>query len=246
MKIVIVGYWNMWKMVEQIANEKESCSVVSIVSTHYGELHFVEDILWKEFDIVIDFSLPDKILKNIEFYAKNNIKAVIGGTGWYKHIDKVKDLYKSSNGAILWASNFSIWVNLFWEILKNASQIMNNMPDYDVFWHEFHHNKKIDSPSGTALTTANILLDNIDRKTDIVTQELKRKIQPNELHFSSTRWWSIPWTHSVYFDSLVDTIQITHTARWRHWFALWAVLAGQWLTDKQGYYEISDWMKTIC
>lgn len=109
---------------------------------------------------------------------------------------------------------------------------MDAFPAYDVFGHEFHHKQKADAPSGTALTTAKIITETISRKKKIVTHELQRKIEPDELHFSSTRGGSIPGTHSVYFDSPFDTIEITHTARTREGFALGAVLAAERLQDK--------------
>ena len=123
---------------------------------------------------------------------------------------------------------------------------MNKFEDYDVFWHEFHHNKKADSPGWTAILIANILLENIDRKKEIITKELSnRSIKPEELHFSSTRGWSIPWTHSIYFDSIVDTIEIKHTARSRDGFAIWSLICAEWLKDKTGYFEIHDFMSAV-
>ncbi len=123
---------------------------------------------------------------------------------------------------------------------------MNKFEEYDVFGHAFHHRTKVDSPSGTAIMTGNILLKNIDRKTKMIYDDPShRAIDNNELHFSSTSGWSIPGTHSVYFDSLVDTIEITHTARSRDWFAIWAVVCWEWLKDKIWYFEIDDFMKEV-
>ena len=122
---------------------------------------------------------------------------------------------------------------------------MNHFDDYDVFGHEFHHNQKADSPSGTARSTAQILLNILDRKTTLVTEELNRKIEPSELHFSSTRGGSIPGTHSVYFDSQADTIEIRHTARSRSGFASGALRSAEWLQGKTGFFSIEDYLKTI-
>ena len=122
---------------------------------------------------------------------------------------------------------------------------MNHFDEYDVFWHEFHHNMKADSPSGTAISTANIVLEHIDRKSTLITNDLQRKINPEELHFSSTRWWSIAWTHSVYFDSPFDNIEITHSAKNRNWFALWAILWAEWIYNKKWYFEIEDMMENF-
>jgi 4-hydroxy-tetrahydrodipicolinate reductase len=167
-------------------------------------------------------------------------------TGWYKHISEVKDLFKSSNWALLWSSNFSLWVHIFRKIVEAGAKIINKFDDYDILWHEFHHNKKADSPSGTAITTANILLKNIDRKKTIITEELKdRSILPEELHFSSSRGGSIPWIHSVYFDSPFDTIKIEHSARTRDGFALGSIVCAEWLENKTGYFEVKDFMDEI-
>ena len=122
---------------------------------------------------------------------------------------------------------------------------MNKFDDYDIFVHEFHHNKKADSPSGTAVMIGKILTDNIERKKKIVTEELKRKIESDELHISSTRSGAIPGTHIVGFDSPADTIELKHTARSRQGLALGAVMAAQWIQNKKGFYGIDDMMKSI-
>ena len=243
MKIVVAWYWRMWKFVEFHAKEKWY-EIILIISPELWTKK--EDLLNLDFDVIIEFSMPEVAIENMKFYSENNYKVVMATTGWYDKLDEVKEMFKKSNWALLWSWNFSIWVLLFFEFVKNSSKIMNKFEDYDVFWHEFHHNKKADSPGGTALITANILLENIDRKTEIITSELKdRPIKPSELHFSSTRWWSIPWIHSVFFDSQVDNIEITHTARSRDWFAVWSIVCANWLKDKTGYYEIQDFMKEV-
>ena len=119
-------------------------------------------------------------------------------------------------------------------MMESAAKIMGQFSDYDIYGHESHHSQKSDSPSGTAITTANILLEHIDRKDTLVTESLTdRKIRPNELHFSSSRGGSVPGTHSVYFDSPFDTIELTHTARTREGFALGSLLSAQWIRDRQ-------------
>jgi len=243
MKIAIVGYGRMWKLVEDYA-KKRGHEIAIIIDPIYNTSK--ENLLNTEFDVIIEFSIPGAAMENMKFYAENNMKVVMATTWWYNKVEEIKELFKKSNWAILWSSNFSLWVHLFWKMIENAWKIINNFDDYDVFWHEFHHNKKADSPSWTAITTANIILDNVDRKKELITEELKhRAIKPEELHFSSTRWWNIPWTHSVYFDSLFDTIKIEHTARTREWFALWSVVCAEWLNKKIWYYEISDFVKEI-
>src|SRR3989338_3856432 len=129
-------------------------------------------------------------------------------------------------------------------ILKKlqAAKIMNNVKDYDVFVHEFHHSQKADSPSGTAVMIGKIIIESIKRKNKVVTEELKRKIEPNELHISSTRGGSIPGTHIVGFDSAADTIELKHTARNRSGFALGAVMAAEWLDGRKGFFTMNDFI----
>lgn len=141
----------------------------------------------RETDVLIDCSTPAVIMDNMKFYAENNFKAVIGTTGWYDQIDEVKNLFESSNGALLWASNFALGVHLYFRILGYAAAQMNKFEEYDVFGREIHHKNKKDSPSGTTLSAAKVLLSHLDRKTKLVTEELTRKIEDHELHFSSTR-----------------------------------------------------------
>jgi 4-hydroxy-tetrahydrodipicolinate reductase len=243
MKIAIVWYGRMWKLVEEYSKSRwHEVSIIIDPTLNTKK----EDLLNAEFDVIIEFSIKEIALENMRFYAENNMKVVMATTGWYDKLDEVKWYFKNSTWALLWAWNFSLWVHLFWKIIENTSKLMNNFVDYDIFWHEFHHNKKADSPSWTAITTWNIILENIDRKNKLVTEELAhRSIEPNELHFSSTRWWNIPWIHKVYFDSPFDTIKIEHSARTRDGFALWSVVSAEWLLKKEWYFEIGDFIKEL-
>jgi len=244
MNLVLVWYWRMWQIIHKQA-ENRWHSIIDILDPSKWTINNIENLKKIKFDVLIDFSVPSVAMQNIKFYAQNNIKAVVWTTGWYDNIEEVEKLFSETSWAILWASNFSIWVNLFWEILKKASQIMDRVEDYDVFWHEFHHKAKIDSPSWTAISTASCVINNMTRKNKLVTERLDRAPLEDELHFSSTRWWSVPGTHSVYFDSPFDTIEIKHTARSRNWFALWSVLAAEWLNDKTWYFEVKDWVSDL-
>lgn len=243
MKIALVWYGRMWKIVEEYIKKRwhELAIIIDPQLTTKKE-----DLLDAEFDVIIEFSIPDIAIENLKFYAKNNYKVVMATTWWYEKIDEVKKLFEESKWALIWSSNFSLWIHIFWKIIDSATKIINKFDDYDVFWHEFHHDKKADSPSWTALTTSEIILKNIWRKTSLLTETLKeRSIKWDELHFTSTRWWSIPWTHSVYFDSKFDTIEIKHQARSREWFALWSVVCAEWIKNKNWYFEIRDFMKEM-
>ncbi len=243
MRIAIVGYWRMGQLIEYHTKQKWH-EIVTIIDPIKNTKK--EDLLNVDFDVIIEFSIPQVALENMKFYAENNMKVVMATTGWYDELETIKRYFENSKWAILWSWNFSLWVNLFWEMVENASKIMNNFSDYDVFAHEFHHNKKADSPSWTLINTWNKILKNINRKEIIVTETLsERPIKENELHLTSTRGGSIPWTHSVYFDSIFDTIEIKHTARTRNWFAIWSIESANWLKDKKWYFEMKDFMKEI-
>lgn len=243
MKIAIVWYGRMWQLVEK--HSLDRWHEISIIIDPVKNTK-KEDLLKVDFDVIIEFSIPQVVMENMRFYAENNMKVVMATTWWYDNLDEIKKLFKTSSWALVWSWNFSLGVNIFWKILENASKIIDKFSDYDVFVHEFHHNKKADSPSWTALNTATILVDNISRKQNIVTETLShRAIENNEIHISSTRWWNIPWIHQVFFDSPFDTIKIEHSARTRDWFAIWAIVCAEWLNWKKGYFEISDFMKEI-
>ena len=199
----------------------------------------------KDVDVCVDFTNPDSVMENIKKITKFGKNIVVGTTGWYDKIEDIKKIIEDEEIGLIWSGNFSIGVNIYFKIIENAAKIINKVDDYDIFVHEFHHNKKADSPSGTAVMIGEILTNNIERKNKIVTEELKRKIEPDELHISSTRGGSIPGTHIVGFDSAADTIELKHTARNRGGFAMGAVMAAEWIQGKKGFYDINDMMKSI-
>jgi 4-hydroxy-tetrahydrodipicolinate reductase len=147
---------------------------------------------------------------------------------------------KKSKIGFVYASNFSIGINIFSNIVEHASKIIDKFGDYDIYGYELHHNQKADSPSGTAKTLAEILTNCIKRKNKVIFEKIDRKIQPNEIHFASVRSGSIPGTHVVGFDSLSDTIELKHIARNREGFALGALMAAGWIKNRKGFYSIKD------
>ena len=246
MKIIISGYGRMGRIIEKTAT-KRGHTIVATVDPFASEASaksLSQEIL-DDADVVIDFSIPGTALKNAKIICSAGKKLVMGTTGWYSEMDEMTALSKKKGAAIIWSGNFSLGVNIFFSILARTAQIMNSFSEYDPFIHEFHHNKKADSPSGTAAMLGNILLKNIDRKTSIVSEELKRQIKPEELHISSTRGGSIPGTHIVAFDSPVDTIELKHTARGREGFAAGAVAAAEWIENRTGFFNINDMMQDI-
>jgi len=148
-----------------------------------------------------------------------------------------------NNIGLIHAANFSLGMNIFYHIVKESAKLIDQFDNYDISGLELHHNKKADSPSGTAKTLAEILLNNIRRKEKVTYEMVNRKIEPDELHFASVRSGSIPGTHKIIFDSTADTIELSHSARNREGFAIAAVIAAEWLHGKKGFFTIDDLMK---
>src|SRR3989339_766617 len=246
MRISLIGFGKMGQEIYKIA-EREKIIVSSIIDPHHQKATCsgITHQSLKNTDVAIDFTHPDTILENIEKAAKEKVNLVIGTTGWLDILPKVEKIVKKNHIGLIYGSNFSIGVHLFWQILEEASKKFNLFPQYDIFGHEFHHNKKADSPSGTAQKSAQIILKNIKRKKTLQTNILNRPPKPNELHFTSTRGGYIPGTHSIYFDSEADTLEITHQARSRAGFALGAIQCAKWIKGKTGLYTIEDYIKEL-
>lgn len=244
-KLALIGYGKMGKIIETLAVEKGH-EIAAIIDPYcegcYKEIT-QEAISGAE--VCIDFTHPQVVVNNIRQIAALGKNMVIGTTGWYNHLDAVKQVVEANQVGLIWSGNFSIGVNALFKIVEYAARVFNNLPDYDVLGHEFHHQNKADSPSGTANMLGKILLDNIERKQKPVYEMLDRKIGPDELHFSSSRGGAIPGTHLVMFDSAVDTVEIKHTARGREGFATGAIMAAEFIKDKTGFYNINDLMNTI-
>lgn len=234
-KIALVGYGAMGKVIESVAEEQNAVIVEKFdIDTP------IDKNAKYDFDVAIDFTHPQSVIANIEMLALLGKPMVIGTTGWYDKIDYVKNLIQEANGKLLYASNFSVGVQLFFKIVRNAARLFNSQEMYDVGLHEFHHLRKADSPSGTALSLAGIVLDEISRKEEIFTESSHDKIEASQLHVTSTRVGSVPGTHSVFFDSSFDTIELKHTARNRTGFAVGSVIAAKWLKDKPSGVYLFD------
>ncbi len=246
MKIAIVGYGQMGKMIEEAAKER-GVTVVSTIDPNTKDAKFKE--ITKEslhdVDVCIDFTHPSVIMGNIKKYCELKKNVVIGTTGWYEHMSDVKSMVKNAGIGCIWSGNFSIGVNMFFKIIEEAAKVANNLDDYDIMGVEYHHNKKADSPSGTMKMIGDILLNNIERKKTAVYTMLERQIKPDEIQLSSVRGGKIPGIHEITFDSDADSITLTHTARTRKGFAKGAVMAAEFLNGKKGFYTINDLMDKI-
>ncbi len=234
MKIAIIGYGQMGKLIEKIAPDF-GLEVVSKIDPIL-ENEITEESI-KDAEVCIDFSLPNSVLPNARKIANLRKNLVIGTTGWQEHFAEIEQLSKKFGIGIIYGSNFSIGMNTFFLIVENAAKLMNQLPQYDAFGYEMHHNKKQDSPSGTAKTLADIVINNLDRKTIRQYEKLDRKINPEEFHFPSIRCGNIPGTHTIGFDSMADTIELKHTARNREGFAQGAIQAAKWINDKKGMFN---------
>lgn len=234
MKIALVGYGKMGKMIEQIAL-KRGHTIVAKIDRDSTESDW-NDVA--KANVAIEFSMPDTAVVNIKKCFDLNIPVVVGTTGWYDHFDEIKQTAIQKNQSILTATNFSIGVNLFFHINKILAQAMENLPEYNVVIEETHHTQKLDKPSGTAITIAQGILTEIRRKQQWTLSEDTKS--ESDLSIASHRVDDVPGTHNVKYTSEIDDIEIKHTAHSRSGFAIGAVIAAEWLIDKKGYYTMSD------
>ncbi len=241
MKIAILGYGKMGRIIEQFATERGHEIVLKI------NIDNTEDLTLTNLgmaDVAIDFSTPDSALSNIELCFDAGVPVVVGTTGWYGHLQTVKNKCQQGNNTLLYASNFSVGVNVFFFVNKVLAKIMNRYPQYEVQVEEIHHTQKLDSPSGTAMTISEGILSELDRKNEWINELIGSGeefiVKPDQLLIESHRIEDVPGTHTVIYSSEVDDIEFKHKAHNRAGFALGAVLAAEWLEDKTGFYNITD------
>ncbi|MCX6152864.1 MAG: 4-hydroxy-tetrahydrodipicolinate reductase [Candidatus Kapabacteria bacterium] len=198
-----------------------------------------------DFDIAIDFSNPSCLLDNIKTCILKNKSIVIGTTGWNQYYREIKNLIDNSGIGCVYSSNYSVGMQMFMRIVAQAAALMNASSGFDIFMNEIHHKRKADSPSGTALSLANIILENVDYKKRILADKSDGKIDSEQLHVSSVRGGEIAGTHTIYIDSVADTIELTHRAKNRRGFALGALDAAKWLPGKKGLFDFKDILNEI-
>lgn len=238
MKIALIGYGKMGKEIEQIAIGRGH-EIVSIIDLSNQEDFSSE--AFKSADVAIEFTAPTVAYNNYIRAFNAGVKVVSGSTGWMDdHGDEIKDLCEKGGKTLFWASNFSLGVAIFSAVNKHLAKIMNQFPAYDVTMSETHHVHKLDAPSGTAITLAEGVLENLDRKDYWVKEEAKAT---NELPIHSIREGEVPGIHSIRYESEADSITITHDAKNRKGFALGAVLAAEFTCGKQGFLGMSDLFK---
>ena len=256
MKIAIIGYGKMGKIIERLACE-QGHSITAIVDPLAAGTSILSGIKVNKnmaeakgidlADAAIEFTQPATAAANIIALAEKKIPAVSGTTGWQERMNEVKAAIEANQSALLWSSNFSVGVNLFYRIAWHAASLINEFPEFDVGGFEAHHNKKFDSPSGTAKILAEGVVNRIKRKNTVVWETMNRRPEAEELHFPSLRVGAMTGRHSLFFDSAADTIEITHTARNREGFASGAIRAAVWLSEskRQGVYTLDDMLDDI-
>lgn len=239
MKIALVGTGQMGAAVEAVASERGH-SVVSRFDSKRPLAEAEGPGALGGADVVIDFSLPSVVVGHLERYCDWNVAAVVGTTGWDDRIEAVRARVAASEAALLHAPNFSLGVALLVRALRGITPLLEQLPEYDVYVHEVHHTRKVDSPSGTALHLARVLVDGLSRKERIETETRHERIAPEALHVSSTRAGSVVGHHTVGLDSPYDALTFTHDAKNRRGFAFGAVRAAEWLPGRRGFYTLDD------
>lgn len=243
MKIAILGYGKMGRIIEQIALDRKHEIVLKIEADNRHELT-IENL--QKADVAIEFSTPGTVLDHIDACFKAKVPVIVGTTGWYGHLQRLKNECESNGNTMLYASNFSVGVNIFFHVNKVLAKLMNQYPYYDVQVEEIHHTQKLDAPSGTAITIAEGIVEELDAKKEwvnILTDGAgspEDTIKADQLLIESLRIENVPGTHTVVYDSEVDSIEFKHTAHNRNGFALGAVLAAEWVQGKKGFYSAKD------
>lgn len=234
MKIALVGYGKMGKAIEQIALARGH-EIVSIIDIENPE-EFRSDT-FRSAEVAIEFTTPATAFGNYMKCFEAGIPVVSGTTGWLEHLDEVRRMCEKEGKTFFYASNFSIGVNIFFALNKYLAQVMNRFPEYDVRMTETHHIHKLDAPSGTAITLAEDIIANLDRK-ECWTPETAEK--PADLPIRSVREGEVPGIHEIIYESEADTIRIEHNARSRAGFALGAVVAAEFAAGKKGFLGMND------
>lgn len=228
MKIALLGYGKMGKMIEQIAISRGHEIVAKVDES-------TQDFDIKTADVAIDFSIPSVAFKNISLCLENNVPVISGTTGWLNNYDKAVELCNKNNGAFIYASNFSLGVNVFFQLNEYLAEMMKNLSQYEVAIEEIHHTQKLDAPSGTAITLAEGIINNSNKEAWKLEEAAS-----NEIPITALREPEVPGTHTISYKSEVDTIDIKHTAHNREGFALGAVVASEWIIGKTGVFSMKD------
>lgn len=229
MNIALLGYGRMGKEIEKMALSREH-TIVHKIKGNITEYDFTN------VDVAIDFSIPTAAFENITHCIQQQIPVISGTTGWLEKYEEVVQLCKEKNGAFIYASNFSLGVNIFFEMNAYLAKMMSQLEDYKVNIEEIHHTKKLDAPSGTAITLA----EGVIQHTNYTNWKLDTAENEDEIPIVAKRIPEVPGTHEINYTSTIDSISIKHEAHNRQGFALGAVVAAEWLQGKKGVYSMKD------
>ena len=236
MKLALVGYGKMGKEVEKIAKQRGH-----EISAFVNAKQPIQQVDLSNTDLAIDFSTPESVIKHIHYLTDKNIPVVVGTTGWNNELKKVEVQIAQTNGALLYASNFSIGVNLFFELNQQLAKMMNRHKEYYVSMKETHHTQKLDAPSGTAITLANDIIEQHDAVDNwSCPQHPTRNEFEGGIEINAQRKSEVFGIHEVNYSSNIDTITIKHEAHNRKGFATGAVIAAEWLINKKGVFTMRD------
>ncbi len=236
MRIAIVGYGKMGKEIERLAIER-GWSIDLRVDIDTPPVTKVQR---ENVDVVIHYAYAKDIVNDLTPWAEAHKPIVVGTTGWQNQLQNVEALVIKNKIGLIYSSNFSLGVNIFFHLVKTTAQMMDKFEDYDAFIQEIHHKNKIDSPSGTALTMGRIVLEHLRRKKELLTETSHNKILPEQLHVSSSRSGTVVGTHTLAFDSAADMIELKHTAKNRSGMALGTLFAAEWIREKKGLFTMDD------
>lgn len=234
MKAALIGYGKMGQAIEKILEERGH----EVVARFDREGIDAREL--RQADVAIEFTRPEAAVSNLSKCFEAGVPVVSGTTGWLAQYDEVCELCQARNGGLLYASNFSLGVNILFALNEKLGQIMNAYPDYEVSIQEIHHTQKLDAPSGTAITLAEQVIEALDRKEGWSLDEMP---DSKQIMIKALREDNIPGTHTVKYDSEIDAIELTHTAHSRKGFALGAVLAAEFLCGRQGIFSMKDVLK---
>jgi 4-hydroxy-tetrahydrodipicolinate reductase len=235
MKLALIGYGRMGHAVEEVAQERGHDVV--------ARLDLDDPITQASLagaQVAIDFTLPDAVVANAHRVVEAEVSLVIGTTGWYESMDEVRAAFQAAGSGCIWAPNFSLGVQLFLRLAREAGRLADVLEEYDVHIHEAHHRHKVDHPSGTAIRLAEVLLENLGRKTSWREEPAEGVPDPAVLWVSSARAGEVPGTHEVVLEGPADSVVVRHTARGRDGFARGAVAAAEWVKGKKGFFSIDD------
>ncbi len=233
MKIALIGTGKMGQTIEQLAIAKGHTILLKINHENIGKIDLNE---LKNADVVIEFTRPDAAVSNLELCLKAGVPVVCGTTGWYDELNKITDLFTSKKGALVYASNFSVGINMMFELNRILAKWMQSNSEYRVSLSEIHHTHKLDKPSGTAVSLANGIIENNTAYSKWTLEEN----EANAIYIDAKRAPDVVGTHEVKWESPIDVIQINHHAKTRDGFALGAIHAAEWIVGKKGVFTMKD------